>query len=76
MKDTVGWLLREAWKTKGGPDCLNRELSKERSFSGVTTGAYICTTMDHSLSVMSPGRTTETPLVMTVDRPDSRNGGN
>ena len=44
MKDTVGWLLREAWKANGGPDCLHRELSEERSFSGVLTGAYICTT--------------------------------
>ncbi len=44
MKDAVGWLLREAWRAKGNPNCLHPELSQERSFSGVITGAYICTT--------------------------------
>ena len=44
MKDAVGWLLREAWRAKGNPSCLHPELSQERSFSGVITGAYICTT--------------------------------
>lgn len=44
MKDTVGGTLREAWREKGNPECIHPELSLERSFSGVTTGAYICTT--------------------------------
>lgn len=54
MKDTVGWLLREAWKAKGMPDCLHRELSEERSFSGVTTGAYICTTCGSLIHLNEP----------------------
>lgn len=44
MKDTQGWMLRETWKAKGKPDCLHPELSQERSFAGMITGAYICTT--------------------------------
>ena len=44
MKDAMGMLLREAWKAKGNPECRHGELSVERSFSGVLTGAYICTT--------------------------------
>jgi len=43
MKDTVGTLLREAWKAQGPTACLHQDLSQERSFSGVITGAYICT---------------------------------
>lgn len=43
MKDTVGILLREAWNQRGKSDCQHPELSKERAFSGVVTGAYICT---------------------------------
>jgi hypothetical protein len=43
MKDTAGVALREAWKEKGDPQCIHPDLSLERSFSGVTTGAYICT---------------------------------
>ena len=56
MKDTVGWLLREAWKANGRPDCLHRELSEERSFSGVTTGAYICTTCGSLIAGHEPGK--------------------
>jgi hypothetical protein len=56
MKDTVGWLLREAWKANGRPDCMHRELSEERSFSGVTTGAYICTTCGSLSKRHEPGR--------------------
>ena len=56
MKDTAGWLLREAWKANGGPDCLHRELSEERSFSGVTTGAYICTTCGSLIERNKPRR--------------------
>ena len=44
MKDAVGHSLREAWKEKGNPACRHAELSLERSFSGVATGLYICTT--------------------------------
>ena len=44
MKDTVGALLRERWKEKGKPACEHPELSRERSFSGILTGASICTT--------------------------------
>ena len=44
MKDTAGSALREAWRAKGNPECMHSELSLERSFSGVVTGAYVCTT--------------------------------
>ena len=44
MKDAVGMLLRERWKEKGNPACIHAELSQERSFSGLLTGASICTT--------------------------------
>ena len=44
MKDTVGMLLREAWKAAGQHKCLHAVLSQERSFSGIITGAYVCTT--------------------------------
>jgi hypothetical protein len=44
MKDAAGFLLREAWREKGNPECIHPELSLERSFSGIVTGSYICTT--------------------------------
>lgn len=44
MKDTVGLMLREAWRQNGKPECLHPELSPERSFSGVRTGFNVCTT--------------------------------
>ena len=44
MKDTLGMLLREIWKEKGSPACAHPDHSPERSFSGVITGALICTT--------------------------------
>lgn len=44
MKDTAGVALREVWRAKGNPDCIHPDLSRERSFSGVLTGAYVCTT--------------------------------
>jgi hypothetical protein len=47
VKDTVGILLREAWKQKEKSDCQHPELSKERSYSGVVTGVYLCTTCGH-----------------------------
>jgi hypothetical protein len=43
MKDTEGFALREVWKEKGYPQCIHPDLSLERSFSGVATGAYIYT---------------------------------
>jgi hypothetical protein len=49
MKDTLGMLLREAWRDWGESDCQHPELSNERSFSGTVTGAYICTTCGHLL---------------------------
>jgi hypothetical protein len=58
MKDTVGWLLREAWKANGKPDCRHEELSEERSFSGVLTGAYICTTCGARIERHEPGKDT------------------
>src|SRR5215204_2394140 len=42
MKDSMGYRLRDAWEEKGSPECSHAELSLERSFSGVTTGTYIC----------------------------------
>ena len=51
MKDTEGLWLRETWKRKGTLECLHPELSPERSFSGVITGAYICTTCGHLLTM-------------------------
>lgn len=44
MKDAVGSSLREAWKRMGNATCNHPELSLERSFAGVITGSYICTT--------------------------------
>jgi hypothetical protein len=44
MKDAEGIMLREIWKNKGDCDCPHTALSPERSFAGVTTGSYICTT--------------------------------
>ena len=66
MRDTVGWLLREAWKAKGKPDCMHRELSEERSFSGVTTGAYICTTCGLLTKRNESEEDNETLSVMTI----------
>ena len=43
MKDTVGLMLREAWKQKGKPNCSHHQLITEHSFSGTVTGCYICT---------------------------------
>ena len=60
MKDTVGMLLREVWKAKGNPVCSHTELSLERSFSGVLTGAYVCTrcgALTHNRSVGTMGNT-------------------
>lgn len=51
MKDTEGLSLREAWKQKGTSECLHPALSTERSFSGVLTGAYLCTTCGHLMSM-------------------------
>ena len=53
MKDAVGFTLREAWREKGNPECRHPELSLERSFSGVTTGAYICTTCGVLMNAVS-----------------------
>ena len=44
MKDTVGALLRERWKEKENAACQHPQLSQERSFSGILTGASLCTT--------------------------------
>ncbi len=54
MKDAVGLLLREAWKQKGTVECSHPDLSHERSFSGVVTGAYICTTCGQLLQIERP----------------------
>jgi len=51
MKDTEGLQLRETWQRKGKPECLHSERSRERSFSGVVTGAYICTTCGHLMAM-------------------------
>lgn len=51
MKDTVGLSLRETWKQKGKSECLHPELSTEHSFAGVVTGACICTTCCHLMSM-------------------------
>ena len=51
MKDTEGLWLRETWKRKGALECLHPELSPERSFSGVVTGAYICTTCGYLMAM-------------------------
>lgn len=53
MKDTVGASLREAWKQKGDLECIHQELSLERSFAGVPTGSYICTTCGAVISARS-----------------------
>ena len=49
MKDTVGVMLREAWKQKGSPDCHHPEVEIERSFSGTVTGCHICTACGQTL---------------------------
>ncbi len=44
MRDTVGLMLREAWKQQGKPNCSHHQLIREHSSSGAVTGCYICTT--------------------------------
>ena len=56
MKDSMGYRLREAWKEKGNPLCSHADLSQERSFSGVTTGAYVCS-MCGALMLVSASHT-------------------
>ena len=51
MKDTVGFLLREAWQEKGRSECSHADLHKEYSFSGTATGCYICATCGHQTEV-------------------------
>ena len=51
MKDTIGLLLREDWERKGRPDCQHPEFSREHSFSGCSTGCYICTTSGQSMQI-------------------------
>ena len=38
LKDTMGLMLREAWKEQGKSGCHHPETSKEISFSGTVTG--------------------------------------
>ena len=54
MKDALGSSLRELWKEKGNPQCSHPELNLERSFAGVTTGAYLCTTCGAILTTSAP----------------------
>jgi len=58
VKDTVGYMLREAWKQKGEPGCRHPKREIERSFSGTVTGCHVCTTCGHLLrmSLTSAGR--------------------
>ena len=51
MKDTMGLMLREAWKKRGNPDCDHSDLVKEYSFSGTVTGLYICPTCGQLMRV-------------------------
>jgi hypothetical protein len=51
MKDTVSLMLREEWKEKGKSGCSHPELGKEYSFSGTTTGWFVCTTCGHRIRV-------------------------
>ena len=51
MKDTVSLMLREEWKDKGKSGCSHPELGKEYSFSGTTTGWFVCTTGGHRIRV-------------------------
>ena len=44
MNETMGLILREAWKEKGKSGCHHPDLHKEYSFSGTVTGCYICAT--------------------------------
>jgi hypothetical protein len=44
MRDAEGIMLRERWEIDGNHDCPHTALSQERSFAGVITGSYICTT--------------------------------
>lgn len=64
MKDTVGMLLREAWKARGQTNCLHQDLTQERTISGVITGAYICTRCGALLAVTQK----DTPKVTSLTR--------
>jgi hypothetical protein len=55
MKDTIGLLLRDAWKDKGRDVCHHPEVSKETSFSGTVTGWSICTTCGHRMPMGHSG---------------------
>lgn len=51
MKDTMGVMLREAWKEQGKSDCPHSEVRREYSFAGTVTGWSLCTTCGHRMSM-------------------------
>ncbi len=53
MKETVGFMLRDAWKEKGNPQCAHPQLEIERSFSGTGTGFHVCTTCGQLVRLLS-----------------------
>jgi hypothetical protein len=54
MYDTIGMMLREAWQQSGKTHCHHPKRSEERSCSGISTGAYICTTCGNRLVIQHP----------------------
>lgn len=56
MKDAIGFMLREAWKAKGQPDCDHPELVKEYSFPGTVTGYYLCPTCGQRMRTECAGK--------------------
>ena len=56
MKDAIGFMLREAWKTKRQPECDHPELVKEYSFSGTVTGYYLSPTCGQRMRTECAGR--------------------
>ena len=51
MKDTMGVMLREAWKEQGKSDCPHSEVRREYSFAVTVTGWSLCTTCGHQVSM-------------------------